>query len=84
MNVNGRLTITEVAERVGVTTRTIRRWETARKVKRAKRDWRGWRVYDHDAIEELIEFHKCSILVQDNRELGTRTAQLQNYRMRNE
>jgi hypothetical protein len=23
----------------------------------AKRDWRGWRVYDHDAIEELIEFH---------------------------
>lgn len=57
MNVNGRLTITEVAERVGVTTRTIRRWETASKVKMAKRDWRGWRVYDHDAIEELIEFH---------------------------
>ncbi len=54
---NGRLSITEVAERVGVTARTIRRWETAKKVKQAKRDWRGWRVYDHDDIEELIEFH---------------------------
>jgi DNA-binding transcriptional MerR regulator len=54
---NGRLTITEVAERVGVTPRTIRRWENARKVKKAKRDWRGWRVYDHDDIEEIISFH---------------------------
>ncbi len=32
---NGRLTITEVADRVGVTARTIRRWETARKVRKA-------------------------------------------------
>ncbi len=54
---NGRLTITEVAERVGVTTRTIRRWEAKEKVKKAKRDWRGWRIYDHDDIEEIIEFH---------------------------
>ncbi len=54
---NGRLTITEVADRVGVTARTIRRWETASKVRKAKRDWRGWRVYDHDDIEEIIEFH---------------------------
>ncbi|MHC4183442.1 MAG: MerR family transcriptional regulator [Planctomycetota bacterium] len=54
---NGRLSITEVAERVGVTARTIRRWEIAKKVRKAKRDWRGWRVYDHDDIEELIEFH---------------------------
>ncbi len=54
---NGRLTIAEVSERVGVTARTIRRWETLRKVKRAKRDWRGWRFYEHEDIEELIEFH---------------------------
>jgi DNA-binding transcriptional MerR regulator len=54
---NGRLTLGEVSERVGVTARTIRRWEASRKVKRAKRDWRGWRVYEHEDIEELIEFH---------------------------
>ncbi len=53
----GRLTITEVAERVGVSTRTIMRWEAKGKIHKAKRDWRGWRVYDHDEIERLIEFH---------------------------
>ncbi|MFQ5963582.1 MAG: MerR family transcriptional regulator [Candidatus Scalinduaceae bacterium] len=58
---NGRLTISEVAERVGVTTRTIKRWEDTGKVGKAKRDWRGWRVYDHEDIEELIEFHDTVI-----------------------
>ncbi len=33
---NGRLTITEVAERVGVTTRTIRRWEAKKRLKKQK------------------------------------------------
>jgi DNA-binding transcriptional MerR regulator len=54
---NGKLTITEAAEMVGVTPKTIMRWETTGKVKKAKRDWRGWRFYDSDDIEELIEFH---------------------------
>ncbi len=54
---NGKLTITEAAEMVGVTPKTIMRWESTGKVKRAKRDWRGWRFYDSDDIEELIEFH---------------------------
>ncbi len=53
----GRMTITEVAERVGVSTRTIMRWECSGKIQKAKRDWRGWRTYDHDDIEKLIEFH---------------------------
>jgi excisionase family DNA binding protein len=51
------MTITEAAERVGVSTRTIMRWEATGKVRKAKRDWRGWRVYDHDGVEELIAFH---------------------------
>ena len=54
---NGKLTITEAAEMVGVTPKTLMRWEATGKVKKAKRDWRGWRLYDSVDIEELIEFH---------------------------
>jgi len=53
MAVDGRLTITELAERLGVTTKTITRWEKAGKIKRAKRDWRGWRVYSPGELEEM-------------------------------
>ncbi len=51
------MTITEVAERVGVSNRTIMRWEAVGKVAKAKRDYRGRRVYDHDDVEKLIAFH---------------------------
>ena len=50
---NGRLSITEMAEKLGVTSKTITRWEKAGKVKRAKRDWRGWRVYSTEDLEEM-------------------------------
>ena len=43
---DGRMSITDVAERIGVTSKTIIRWEKSGKVARPKRDWRGWRVYD--------------------------------------
>ena len=55
---NGWLSITQAAERLGVSPKTIMRWEKAGKVKKAKRDWRGWRVYSEDdvsAMKELIE-----------------------------
>ena len=51
-----RVTITEVAKVLGVTTKTITRWEKAGKVKRAKRDWRGWRVYTDTELQELKGF----------------------------
>ena len=51
-----RLSITEVAEKLGVSTKTITRWEKAGKVKRAKRDWRGWRVYSSEDLEEMKGF----------------------------
>ena len=54
---NGRYTISEVAERVGVTSKTIIRWEKAGKITKPKRDWKGWRVYmsdDLEAIERLV------------------------------
>ena len=50
---DGRLTITEVAKELGVTTKTITRWEKAGKVKKAKRDWRGWRIYTPDDLLDL-------------------------------
>ena len=53
----GRYTITEVADKIGVTTKTIIRWEKSGKIKRPKRDWKGWRVYlkeDLEALERLV------------------------------
>ena len=55
---DGRLTITQVADQLGVTTKTISRWEKAGKIRPAKRDWRGWRVYSSDdlaAMKNLVE-----------------------------
>ncbi|MGH2396658.1 MAG: MerR family transcriptional regulator [Gammaproteobacteria bacterium] len=54
--VDSRLTITEVANELGVTTKTITRWEKAGKVKPAKRDWRGWRTYSPQELDEMKSF----------------------------
>ena len=53
---DSRLTITEVAKQLGVTTKTITRWEKAGKIKLAKRDWRGWRVYSPQELDEMKGF----------------------------
>ena len=54
---NGRMTITQAAKKVGVTPKTLLRWEKAGKTPRAKRDWRGWRVYEEEDLNRLVEFH---------------------------
>lgn len=51
-----RLTITEVAEQLGISAKTILRWEKSGKIRRARRDWRGWRVYALEDINELKGF----------------------------
>ena len=56
---DGRLTISEVARRAGVSPKTILRWERAGKITRPKRDWRGWRVYTLDNLEEIKSFHEA-------------------------
>lgn len=53
---NGKMTITDVAERIGVTPKTIIRWEKSGKITRSKRDWRGWRLFDKDDLQKLKEF----------------------------
>ena len=55
---NGRVTISEAAERVGVSTKTIIRWEKSRRIPRAKRDWRGWRVFTEQQVSDMIRFHE--------------------------
>ncbi len=51
--VDGRKTITEVAEELGISAKTILRWEKSGKIRKARRDWRGWRVYELDEITQL-------------------------------
>ena len=54
--IGDRLSITEVARQLGVTTKTITRWEKAGKIRQAKRDWKGWRVYSKDELEQMKGF----------------------------
>lgn len=54
---NEYMTITEVASRLGVATKTIVRWEQSGRIQKSKRDYRGWRIYSVDdvqAIERLV------------------------------
>lgn len=58
-----RLTITEVAELVGISPKTIVRWEKVGKVRKAKRDWRGWRVYSEDDLQDIKLFRESLVEV---------------------
>ena len=53
LQVKKRMTITEVAGLVGVSPKTIARWEKVGKVKKPKRDWKGWRFFDSDEAAEI-------------------------------
>ncbi len=54
-----RLTITEVADLLGVCPKTLARWEKVGKIRRPKRDWRGWRVYEESDVQQIKEFHEA-------------------------
>ena len=62
-----RMSITDVADRIGVTTKTITRWEKAGKVERAKRDWLGWRIYDKEDLRRLKEFKETIISFEEEK-----------------
>ncbi len=61
-----RMTITDVADRIGVTPKTIVRWEKSRKVSSPKRDWRGWRTYDKGDLKKLKEFKETIIYIEED------------------
>ena len=54
-----RMTITEVAQELGVSPKTLARWEKFGKIRKPKRDWRGWRVYDESDLSQIREFHEA-------------------------
>jgi DNA-binding transcriptional MerR regulator len=62
---DGRMSITVVADRIGVTPKTIVRWEKAKKIKPAKRDWRGWRIYDRTDLKALKTFKETIIYLEE-------------------
>ncbi len=56
LDIKKRMTITEVSEILGVSPKTIARWEKLGKTRKAKRDWRGWRVYDENDLSVIKNF----------------------------
>jgi DNA-binding transcriptional MerR regulator len=65
---NKRMTITDVAEKLGVTPKTIARWEKAGKVSRPKRDWRGWRTYDLEDFRKIEQFKETIIIEAEEKD----------------
>jgi DNA-binding transcriptional MerR regulator len=63
---NGKMTITDVADRIGVTAKTIMRWEKSGKVNKPKRDWRRWRVYDKEDFKKLKAFKETVVYLEEN------------------
>ena len=59
MELKEKMTITQIAQRLGVVPKTIIRWEKAGKIRKAKRDWRGWRVYSCRELKEMEGFLKA-------------------------
>lgn len=58
-----RMTITEVADLIGISPKTLARWEKVGKIRKPKRDWRGWRVYDESDFSEIKRFHETLVEV---------------------
>ena len=58
MTRNDKITITEAARILGIVPKTIIRWEQAGKIRKAKRDWRNWRVYTSDDLDSMKEFYE--------------------------
>jgi DNA-binding transcriptional MerR regulator len=56
--VKKRMTITEVAQTVGISPKTLARWEKVGKIRRPRRDWRGWRVYEESDLAAIRAFHE--------------------------
>jgi adenine-specific DNA-methyltransferase len=57
------MTISEVASILGISTKTLARWEKMGKIKKPKRDWRGWRVYEEMDLSEIKRFHETLVEV---------------------
>ncbi len=64
LEINKRMTISEVADIVGVSTKTITRWEKLGRTPKAKRDWRGWRVYSETDLKGIKNFLETVFIIE--------------------
>ena len=46
-------TRSQVADRLGVTSKTLYTWEKEGKIEPPERDWRGWRLYSEEQVTTL-------------------------------
>lgn len=53
---DGFYTISEVAERAGVHTDTVRRWVKNGKIPEPGRDRNDWRVFTEEELEEIVAY----------------------------
>ena len=47
------MTITELADKTGLTPKTIIRWEKSGKIRKPKRNWKGWRIYAEEDFQHI-------------------------------
>ena len=48
---------------VGISVKTIMRWEKMGKIKKPLRNWRSWRVYDENDLIQIRQLHEMLIEV---------------------
>ena len=48
-------TVNEVAEKVNLSAKTLIRWEKNGKLKPAKRDFKGWRAYTEEDVQNILD-----------------------------
>ena len=63
-DIKRRMTITEVVQIVGISAKTIVRWEKMGKIKKPLRNWRSWRVYDENDLTHIRQLHEILIEVE--------------------
>jgi len=52
------LSTQEVCDQLDISKRTLQNWEKAGVIPRAKRDWRGYRVFNREDVERIREVIK--------------------------
>ena len=48
-----KLTRAQVAQMLQITPKTLAQWEKSGRIPVAERDWRGWRLYDEEAVAKI-------------------------------
>ena len=45
----------EICKKVGISKNTLFRWEKEGIIPQAKKDWRGWRVFDDEDLNKVLK-----------------------------